>query len=404
MLSAGPVSDSSGGPSPSAASALASEEILSLALERALERIAERELASIRTAELLGERPTFHDVFEHYRATRFLYSAKLDELDPRLRAIEATWSRLIAADGRVFKILLRHVLEEGRLVPGTSVCAFEFAPDFWLVQHLVSARHHELTGTLAVCLGMADWIHHAGPDTALRFTYRETNPGVARLFAGFHDFVPAPCIETRRCAHALVDPEHRSEPVQPLPDRVRVVEVDERLAPAVVAFYERLGHRAGMYAMRLGDPRALALGERYRAQGLERTRHVMAALRGERVVAAAVCHESSPGINFSFLENSVELVEVDPDVGEQDGAALVAHLVAAAARLRRASETPMALLVDRARAPLARAAGLLPLAPKEYVSSTIRLSDGGASAVRAGILSHYRELFTRLAASEARPS
>jgi hypothetical protein len=391
------------GDAASATRSFASAEILRLALERALERVAERELTSIHTAELFGERPTFRDVFEHYRETRFLYSAKLDELGPRLAAIEATWGRLIAADGSVFKILLRHVVEDGRLVPGTSVCAFEFAPQFWMVQHLVSARHHELTGTLAVCLGMADWIHRAGADTSLRFTYRDSNPGVARLFASFHDFVPESCIETRRCSYALLDAPRSVEHTEPLPDGFRIVAVDEHQAPAVAAFYEQLGHGAGLRAMRLSDPWAVALGERYRAHGLERRRRVFAALHAGRVVAAAVAHEASLGVNFSFLENSIEFLEASPELDEATARALVKHLVSAAVR-GRSSEAPVALLVDLARAPLARSAGLLPDPAKEYVVSTIRLGDGGAAAVRAGILHHYRELFTRLAASEARPS
>ena len=195
-----------------------SEHLLRIALEHALERIADRELDAIRAAELRGERPTFGDVLEHYRATRFLYSAKLEQLGPRMAAVEETWNRLIVADGAVFKILLRHMIEDDRLVTGSSICAFEYAPSCWLVQHLVSARHHELTGTLAVCLGMASWVGRTSTDAALRFTYRDSNPGVAKLFGGFHDFLPDVCLETRRCAYTLLDPRH-ADPGVELPER-----------------------------------------------------------------------------------------------------------------------------------------------------------------------------------------
>ena len=377
-----------------------SERLLRIALERALERIADRELDAIRAAELRGERPTFGDVLEHYRATRFLYSAKLEQLGPRISAIEATWNRLIVADGAVFKIFRRHLIEDDRLVTGTSICAFEYAPSCWLVQHLVSARRHELTGTLAVCLGMASWVGRTSADAALRFTYRDSNPGVARLFGSFDRFLPDICLETRRCAYALLDPGH-ADPGVELPSGVTIAEVDRRLAPAVVAFYQRLGHRVGVRALHLDDPHAPELAERYRRHGLERRRRVLAALRGDRVVGAVVCHESSPGINFSFFENAIELLEVEPELQEPAGRAILKHLVSSALRGRQLpSEVPVALLCDLARAPLARAAELLPEAPKEYIILTMRLADGGQEAVRRALLHHYRELFTEVAAAD----
>jgi hypothetical protein len=291
------------------------------------------------------------------------------------------------------------MIEGDRLVTGSSICAFEYAPSCWLVQHLVSAQRHELTGTLAVCLGMASWVGRTSADAGLRFTYRDSNPGVAKLFGSFPDFLPEACLETRRCAYALLEP-CRADPGVPLPSEVRIVEVDRRLAKEVIAFYRRLGHRVGVRALQLDDPNASELAERYRRHGLERRRRVLAALRGDHLVGAAVCHESSPGINFSFFENAIELLEVEPELPEPAARAIIKHLVSVALRGRELpGEVPVPLLCDLARAHLARAAELLPAASKEYVVLTLRLADGGQEAVRRALLHHYRELFTEVASA-----
>jgi hypothetical protein len=58
----------------------------------------------------------FDEVFEFYRRSGFLYTAKLAALESRLPAIEATWRALLAADESVFRFWVRHGREGERVV------------------------------------------------------------------------------------------------------------------------------------------------------------------------------------------------------------------------------------------------------------------------------------------------
>jgi len=120
-------------------------------------------------------------VFDFYRASGFVYPAKLAALQPRLSAIEGTWNRLLARDSDVFRFAARYALADGRSALANAACAYESAPGSWQCQHLVSAERHEYSGTLAVLTDLIGWCHDSGADY-VRAQFRPNNPGVSELF------------------------------------------------------------------------------------------------------------------------------------------------------------------------------------------------------------------------------
>jgi hypothetical protein len=56
-----------------------------------LDRLVRQERESIRLGTALVPRPRFEDVFELYRASGFLYPAKLAALEADMPSIERTW-------------------------------------------------------------------------------------------------------------------------------------------------------------------------------------------------------------------------------------------------------------------------------------------------------------------------
>jgi hypothetical protein len=285
------------------------------AFDAVFDRLVAFEIEAMRAAEIRGEHPSFEEIIEFYGRTRFLYPGKLGALQARFSTVADTWRQLVAANGDIFQLLVLHRVIDNQLVAMNSVCAFEYVPGTWQGQHLVSGERHEYSGTLAAMIGLIHVLHGQRNADHIRLTFRPSNPGVRLLFGGVADYLPTQTSHLLLRRHVIIPmPAHL--PVGP-PVGIDVHSLrggDQRAAKV----YQHRLHPVELESLHLEDPRLAALNERYRQRGLYRSRQILLASLGERVLGAAICNLASEGMNFSFLENAVEEIALAPGIGDSE--------------------------------------------------------------------------------------
>jgi CRP-like cAMP-binding protein len=341
------------------------------AFDRVLERLIQHEIESMQAAEIRGERPTFDEMIEFYARARFLYPEKMGVLRHRYDAVRHTWQRLIEANGDVFNILMLRRPVNGELVATNSICAFEYAPRTWQGQHLVSGERHEYTGTLAALIGLVGGMHDDTCVDFIRLTFRPTNPGVQMLFGGVASALPMDTshLSTRRYFVTPLPEPRGDHTASPAVDISSAIPGDR----GPETFYASSLHPVEVSALRFEDPRLSTLDTRYGAYGLSRRREVLVATYQDQTVGAAISNLSSEGMNFSFLENAVEEVAVDPGLPPDLRTSVLASLAESVRNLyARAGRDYVVWMVDDALADeLKRFLGWPAIEDKQYGILTV---------------------------------
>lgn len=374
---------------------------LGVSFDLVLRRLIEQQIEDMRLADARGEMPAFADVVELYGATRFLYPAKLEELEPHFGEVERTWKKLLGANGDIFKFVFRRQIEGRKAVAKSSVCAFTYAPATWQAQHLVSRDRHQFTATLSALMALSSWVFDRDEEfRCVRLTYRPDNPGVNRLFGGIVAAVGAADATLRTFDYFVTDrlaevlKQHKEDP------GVRIERVDQAAATSLEAFYAKQLHPSAVDSLRIDELDLTSLDERYRRHGLVRRRAIFAAVADGRVVGAVICNEASEGINFSFLENAIEELEVSGDLEPQLRARIARALLLRGCRYSAELGRSYAVgMVAGEWEPVRQELGLVSRKPKVYSLLTFR---GGVAAIRKMLDSfydYYHDRFMRLGQS-----
>jgi hypothetical protein len=361
-----------------------------------LHRLVDQEIDTMRAAEVRGDAVTFDEVVGFYGATRFLYPAKLGALESRFEAVRKTWEQLIAANNDVFKIFMLRRVVDGQMAVKNSICAFEYAPGTWQVQHLVSSERHELTGTLAALIGMTDWLDNRPGIKAIRLSYRPTNPGTNRLFHGLAEVLPnARSLEKVSNYFVAQCGDHHGGPPA-------AAEVEVRLAQSadtddVRALYRR-EHPELPEWLGLHDLQLTTLDARYVKRGLNRSRAILVASRAGQICGSVICWWASEGVNFSFLENAIEDLVIDQTLPPALRAAIARDLLGAAENhYRSRGRRYLVALINDDMADLVAASAVLPPPEKQYAVLTLDAKE--VAATRVHFESYYTQMLRESAAA-----
>lgn len=368
------------------------------AVEFLLGRTLEAERTMLNLVDDLAAPVTFAELFAFYRRSGFLYRGKAVGLEERLPAIEATWERLLAAGGEVFRVLARRAPEDGGLTVNNSICAFQYALGTWQGQHLVSAQRHEYVGTVTVLMGLVQWFHDSGVRFA-RLSFRPDNPGTNRLFGDVAQILPADVASL-----SVVD--YGMTPVGALAGLTaadRDADVDVHRADRVDAhrFFGEILPAVELAALGLHDLEFAELGRIYAGHGLSRRRHLYVATLADRVVGGCIVHHSSEGMNFSFLENAIEHLRVAPGLPPRQRARVWAALLRAAVRDVCGHRGYVVTTTDPGDRDLAAASGLVGAEPKQYAVLTVSREGEGFLRSIEHFVSYYKALLRAMAESEA---
>jgi len=305
------------------------------AIDHVLGKLMRFELRALRSSGVCHDIVSFDELVKFYQSVKFLYPAKLKELAPRFSDIEDTWTKLLNANNKIFKVFIRKELSNGKVVIGSSVCAFEYSPGTWQTQHLVSASRHGFTGTLLMLLALMNWFGRNSDIDMVRFTYRPNNPGVVRLFEKFGKNLGGEMSHSTTYDYLLSTFVNELSKDTKGHTQYSIVPVSDESLQRVIQFYAKRLHPVEFRSLHLTDPQLQKTRRRFSDFGLYRYRQIFAALSNNRVVGAVICNFASEGINFSFLENEITALELDKDLPAQMQLSIFRSLISSAVRYYR---------------------------------------------------------------------
>jgi hypothetical protein len=360
-----------------------------------LDRLVRQEREGMRLVAALAPSVTFDDVFDLYRDSGFLYAAKLEALAPVIDDIYATWKRALAADSGVLCFVARRGLLNNWVVLRNAICAYAYAPRTWHAQHLVSRERGEYSGTLAVLVSLTEQLPAAGA-AHVRLSFRPNNPAVAELFGSLEHVLSA-----QERAVTVVDygtpPANTFAPSDDdsLGIEVRALQADE--AAAARDFYRQVLDPVELASLGFEDVTLSGLDNEYRAVGLTRRRAVLLAVERGEPVGACIVNRSSPGINFSLLENAIEYLRVRPDLDDPRRRRVWTALAQCAVADVRARAARVVVALDPGDRDLSVPAGLVAHQPRQYAFLTVCVL---GEAWRRSI-EHFVGCYRRLLAAQA---
>jgi hypothetical protein len=263
-----------------------------------------------------------NEIFALYERTGFLYPEKAARLLPHLKQVRENWRRMLEGGDSLLYVLTAGDRKRGL----ASIAVWRTTHYGWTSQHLVSennpvaSRAVMLAGTAASILKGADESHQNW--------FRPENRFPSRVFGSM--------VQTIGQSHASV----QRHMYFALPRNSALSSNEKvRIVPYGPSYEEDLCliasvARGGIYvaAEQLAtDPELTEVDQLYREVGLERTRHVWLAFKGnkEEPVGAAIAYRGPLGLNFSYIENRCDLL-LHPTLPEADALGVVASLLRAA--------------------------------------------------------------------------
>jgi hypothetical protein len=357
------------------------------------DRLVRQERESIRLAARLLPKPSFDEVFELYRESGFLYPAKLAALEAEMPSIERTWKRALASDTTTFRTVARYGLVSGQIRLRNAASAFAYAAGTWQLQHLVSRERHEYTGTLAVMMELVEALHH-DEGSYIRWSFRPNNPGIERLFGAVPQRLGAKYCHLGLCDYGCVPFERlRLPPVRPTEITVKPLASDEGAAAA--AFYQRILHPVELASLALQDPQLRQVDPAYQAAGLARRRRVLLAIDHGEVQGACLVHDTSPGLNFSFLENAIEHLRVRPGLSTLRRTEVWTALASAAAEDARARADKVVVALAPGDRDISVASGMIAAEqPRQYAVLTLSRESHSYLRLLDCFVEYYRGLLS----------
>lgn len=278
-------------------------------------------------------------LFEKYAACGFLYPAKVARLRPYWPRIVSNWRLSLAGRGRtpIHRVAVYEDRAEGSWA---SLSSWTTGADHVHAQHLVSVGRPD--ATRAVLLATQSQLANDGAQ-AIGNWFRPENRFPARVFGSSPQTLGADLAAGRPMA-LLALPRSTA----------RTIAADvpvHRCTPAHAPVLDTLARelcgpvQAAADGWRTGDLDLDAVDARYQEVGLRRYRRCFLAFdRGEsHPTGFAVAWRGPLGLNFSFLENRLEL-HLDPTLDDAARLSTARSLVAAAAPAYDDFELPSLLL------------------------------------------------------------
>lgn len=242
-------------------------------------------------------------LFEIYKLLHFIYPAKMEHLSPVFLTVKENWEKAMKLNFPLFWVSTVKNNQDNIISTGT---AWQYFNRGMIAQHLCS--NHPV-GSRMIFLGMLNKIinnQHTGFIESYQVFYQPQNKYSSKLFesqslkAGreFSDIIPY---------HYLEVPFINSE----CPGNIQLSEING-YDPDFISFMTSQRSEIFLQSQELneGDITLQNLNERLKLHGLKRTRRIfIARTNGSRkIYGAIVINDSSLGLNFSFFENSCELI------------------------------------------------------------------------------------------------
>jgi len=260
-------------------------------------------------------------LFALYERTGFLYPAKAARIRPHLGVVRENWRRLLKAGDKLLYVLTAGDSEMGC----ASISVWRSTHHGWTSQHLVS--ENPLASRAVILAGSAASILK-GLDESHQNWFRPENRFPARVFGSMVQSIGDSLSSVHRHMYFAV-PRKISPPP---PSRFRVVPYEASHRDALCAIASLVRGSVYVAAEELShDVELNAVNELYRTVGLQRTRRVWLAYRGNKdePIGAVLAYRGPLGVNLSFIENRCDLL-LHPTVPDSEMDSVVSSLLNAA--------------------------------------------------------------------------
>ena len=327
----------------------------------------------------------FTMLWEHYHASKFLYPAKLERLQPLLSRIQEGWPLLMNAPAELFQIHLAGAA--GRII--SSVCAFRDSPDTFVIQHAVSQQHPL---RMIDCLQSTTTAVSASSARFAAMFFRLENRWPIRLMRAIGERYSPEHVDLRTQDYLVCRPFSNGTHAATTQDFGNAFP-PEAVEIAVAALGEL---RAASYGADSGSDGFQRLRDACSHRSLLRDRRIFGVFRDNALAGFACCYMTGVPMNFSSLCGRVEFV-LHPN--SPDRASVVSELARAAIHSAHSrGEQLLPALVDPSDSPAAASAGFT-ATDKQY-SNFLWTREGARGFASTSIaLSHWYGRIERISAT-----
>ncbi len=243
-------------------------------------------------------------LFELYNSLHFIYAAKMEKLEPVFDIVKQNWQKAVKLCFPLFSTLT--VRKNSKNITATTT-QWQYLNRGMIGQHLAS---NNPVGSRIVFLASLNQLikgQYKGNCDSYQIYYRPQNKYSSRMFGGVSIKMGKELSETIPCNYFEVPflQYARTKDIQ-------VVEINNGNDADVINFLAMEKGRLYIKAQELDsdDINLNALNERFIQAGLKRTRKIFAArlCSDNSICGLIIINQSSLGLNFSFFENSSELI------------------------------------------------------------------------------------------------
>ena len=243
-------------------------------------------------------------LFEIYNSLHFIYAAKMEKLAPVFDTVKQNWAKAVKQSFPLFSTI--SVRENYKNIVATTT-QWQYLNNGLIGQHLAS---NNPVGSRIVFLASLDRMikeQHKGCVESYQIYYRPQNKYSSRMFGGvsvtmgkeLSEIIPYNYFEVPFLQYTQTKD-------------VEVVEINNSNDTGFINFIETEKGQLFIKAQELDscDINLTALNERFKKCGLKRTRKIFAAKRSSdsSICGVIIINQSSLGLNFSFFENSSDLI------------------------------------------------------------------------------------------------
>jgi hypothetical protein len=244
-------------------------------------------------------------IFELYNLLNFIYPAKKERISPVFSEITENWEKAMKLNFPLFWVSTLKQNLNNILSTGT---AWQYLNKGMIAQHLCS--NHPI-GSRMIFLGMLNKVienQHKGFIESYQLYYQPQNKYSSKIFESLS-------INSGKELSEIIPYNYHELPflTTDSADDIGLIEINNsNISDDFTSFLLKQRGELFIKAQELNsdDINLTNLNNKFKRHGLKRTRRVFAAktFNSDKIYGVIIINESSLGFNFSFFENSCELI------------------------------------------------------------------------------------------------
>lgn len=243
-------------------------------------------------------------LFEVYQILKFIYPAKMEHLHPVFHTVKENWEKALKLDFPLFWVATVKENPDNIISSGTS---WQYLNNGMIAQHLCS--NHPV-GSRMILLGMMKKVmenQHTGLINSYQIYFQPKNKYSCKIFESRG-------LKAGKELSAVIPFDYIEFPflMKDCHEEIQLSEIKNGNDTDFIHFVTKQRGELFIKVQELdsADINLEKLNRRFKCHGLKRTRRIYAArIQGKtEIYGVIIINESSLGFNFSFFENSCDLI------------------------------------------------------------------------------------------------